>query len=54
MDYARRSQKGQLGHAGRLKAGWTVIVEAGQATVREPGREDRTMSLDEVVEAISG
>ena len=54
MDYARRSQKGQLGHAGRLKAGWPVIVEAGQATVREPGREDRTMSLDEVVEAISG
>ena len=54
MDYARRSQKGQLGQAGRLKAGWTVIVEGGQATVREPGREDRTMSLDEVVEAISG
>jgi len=54
MDYAHRSQKGQLGQAGRLKAGWTVIVEGGQATVREPGREDRTMSLDEVVEAISG
>jgi len=54
MDYAHRSQKGQLGQAGRLKAGWTIIVEGGQATVREPGREDRTMSLDEVVEAISG
>jgi histidyl-tRNA synthetase len=54
MDYGRRSQKGQLGQAGRLNAGWTVIVEGGQATVREPGREDRTMSLDEVVQAISG
>jgi histidyl-tRNA synthetase len=54
MDYAHRSQKGQLGHAGRLKAGWTVVVDDGEATLREPGREDRTMSLDEVVEAISG
>jgi len=35
MDYAGRSVKGQLTQAGRLGAGWTVIVNGGQATVRE-------------------
>jgi histidyl-tRNA synthetase len=54
LDYARRSQKGQLGQAGRLRAGWTVIVEGDRATVREPGRDDWTARLDELVDRISG
>jgi histidyl-tRNA synthetase len=54
MDYAGRSQKGQLGQASRLRAGWTVIVDGGQATVREPGRDDWTTRLDELVDRISG
>jgi histidyl-tRNA synthetase len=54
MDYAGRSQKGQLGQASRLRAGWTVIVDGGHATVREPGRDDWTASLDELVDRISG
>jgi histidyl-tRNA synthetase len=54
MDYARRSVKGQLTQAGRLGAGWTVIVNGGQATVRESGRPDVTASLDELVDRISG
>jgi histidyl-tRNA synthetase len=54
MDYGGRSQKGQLGQAGRLGAGWTVIVDGGHATVREPGREDWTASLDDLVERITG
>jgi histidyl-tRNA synthetase len=54
MDYGGRSQKGQLGQASRRHAGWTVIVDGGQATVREPGRADWTAQLDELVERISG
>jgi histidyl-tRNA synthetase len=54
MDYGGRSQKGQLGQAGRLGAGWTVIVDGGRATVREPGRDDWTAGLDELVDRISG
>ena len=54
MDYAGRSQKGQLGQASRLSAGWIVIVDGGQATVREPGRDDWTAQLDELVDRISG
>jgi histidyl-tRNA synthetase len=54
MDYGGRSQKGQLGQAGRLRAGWTVIVDGGHATVREPGRDDWTATLDELVDRISG
>jgi histidyl-tRNA synthetase len=53
-DYAGRSQKGQLGQASRLHAGWTVIVDGGSATVREPGRDDWTAQLDQLVERISG
>jgi histidyl-tRNA synthetase len=53
MDYAGRSQKGQLGQASRRHAGWTVIVDGGQATVREPGRDDWTAQLDELVDRIS-
>ena len=54
MDYAGRSQKGQLGQARRLGAGWTVLVDGGHATVREPGRDDWTATLDELVDRISG
>ena len=54
MDYGGRSQRGQIGQAGRLGAGWTVIVDGGRATVREPGRADWTAGLDELVERISG
>ena len=54
MDYGGRSQKGQIGQAGRLHAGWTVIVDGGRATVREPARDDWTASLDELVDRISG
>lgn len=54
LDYGGRSQKGQLGQAGRLRAGWTVIVEGGRATVRELGRDDWTAQLDELVDRISG
>ena len=53
-DYARRSLKGQLTQASRLDAGWTVIVDGDQATVREPGRDDWTAPLDELVDRISG
>jgi histidyl-tRNA synthetase len=54
MDYAGRSQKGQLGQASRVHAGWTVIVDGGHATVRERGRDDWTAQLDELVDRISG
>ena len=54
MDYGGRSQKGQLGQAGKLRAGWTVIVDDGRVTVREPGRDAWTAELDELVDRISG
>jgi histidyl-tRNA synthetase len=54
MDYAGRSPKGQITQAGRLGTGWTVIVDGGQATVREHGRQDWTAPLDELVERIAG
>jgi hypothetical protein len=54
MDYAGRSTKGQLTQAARLGAGWTVIVEGKEATVRQQGRGDLTASLDEVVDRITG
>ncbi len=54
LDYAARSRKGQLTQAGRLGAGWTVIVEDSRATVREQGRPDWTAALDELVDRIAG
>jgi histidyl-tRNA synthetase len=54
MDYAGRSPKGQLTQASRLGAGWTVIVEDARAIVRQQGREDWSVPLDEVVDRISG
>jgi histidyl-tRNA synthetase len=54
MDYAGRSVKGQITQAGRLGAGWTVVVHDGDATLREPGRPDVSVRLDELVDRISG
>jgi len=54
MDYAGRSTKGQLTQAARLGAGWTVLVDGAQATVRQRGREDFSAPLDEVVDRITG
>jgi histidyl-tRNA synthetase len=54
MDYAARSAKGQLTQAGRLGAGWTVIVDGAQATVREQGKDDWATPLDALVERITG
>ena len=54
MDYAGRSAKGQITQAGRLGSGWTVIVDGGDATVREHGRQDWTAPLDELVDRIAG
>src|SRR5205807_964096 len=54
LDYALRSVKGQLTQAGRLGAGWTVIVEDNEATVREQGKEDWKTPLDGLVDRISG
>jgi histidyl-tRNA synthetase len=54
MDYAGRSTKGQLTQASRLGAGWTVIVDGAEATVRQQGREDFRAPLDEVVDRITG
>jgi histidyl-tRNA synthetase len=54
IDYAGRSAKGQLTQAGRLGAGWTVIVDGDQATVRERGRDDWTAPVDELVDRIPG
>jgi histidyl-tRNA synthetase len=54
MDYAGRSVKGQLTQAGRLRAGWTVIVDGTSATVREQGKDDWTTPLDALVDRIAG
>jgi histidyl-tRNA synthetase len=54
MDYATRSVKGQITQANRLGAGWTVVVRDGDATLRESGRPDVSVRLDELVDRISG
>jgi histidyl-tRNA synthetase len=54
LDYGGRSFKGQLTQASRLGAGWTVVVEGDQATVREPGKQDWRTSLDGLLERIAG
>ena len=54
MDYAGRSVKGQVTQAGRLGAGWTVVVGESDATLRESGRPDVSVRLDELVDRISG
>jgi histidyl-tRNA synthetase len=54
LDYGRRSPKGQLTQAGRLHAGWTVIVDGTKAVVRESGKTDWETPLDGLVERITG
>jgi histidyl-tRNA synthetase len=45
-DYARRSLKGQLTQAGRLRAKTTVVVDAEGARVRREGTEERVALAD--------
>ena len=53
-DYAGRSLKGQLTHAGRLGARATAIVGTEKATIRRAGAPDVEASLDEVVATLVG
>jgi histidyl-tRNA synthetase len=53
MDYAGRSEKGQITQSNRLGAGWTVIVAGEKATVRESGRADFSVSLEELIDRIA-
>jgi histidyl-tRNA synthetase len=52
-DYAGRSLKGQLTHAGRLGAATTIIAGANEATVRRRGADDVTMPLEKVLDALA-
>ena len=52
-DYARRSLKGQLTQASRLRARLTVIVAADGACVREHGRHDEHVALDDLLARLS-
>ena len=52
IDYAHRSVKGQLTHAGRLRAAKTIVVRGEQAVVREHGKHDWQAPLDGLVERI--
>ncbi len=52
-DYARRSLKGQLTQAGRLGARVIVIIGPDGATLRERGKEDVRVSLDQVVARVT-
>jgi histidyl-tRNA synthetase len=45
LDYAGRSEKGQITQAGRLGARKTAIVNGTVATIRESGREDWNLAL---------
>jgi histidyl-tRNA synthetase len=52
MDYAGRSLKGQLTHAGRLGADTIVIAHADRATVRRRGEEDVDVAYDRLGETL--
>ncbi len=52
-DYAGRSLKGQLTHAGRLGAGTTVVVRGDGATVRRPGKDDVEVGHDDIVASVT-
>ena len=53
LDYAGRSVKGQLTQAGRLGAGWTVVVDGKDVTVREQGKADWQTPLEGLVDRIA-
>jgi histidyl-tRNA synthetase len=48
VDHAGRSHNAQLKHAQRLDPRRIVVVEAGTATIRERGKEDVRVPLDEL------
>ena len=52
-DYAARSRKGQLTQASRLGARTIVFADGEGAIVRERGREDVRVALDELVERLA-
>ena len=52
-DYAGRSLKGQLTHAGRLGARTVVVVGPDGATVRERGREDVRVAPDDLLATLA-
>jgi histidyl-tRNA synthetase len=52
-DYAGRSLKGQLTHAGRLGAVTTVLVRGDGATVRRAGQDDVEVSHDDLLASVA-
>jgi len=52
-DYAGRSHNAQLKHAQRVDPRRIVVVEAGTATIRERGKEDVRVPLDELPKALA-
>ena len=52
-DYAGRSHNAQLKHAQRLDPRRIVVVEAGTATIRERGKEDVRVPLQELPGALT-
>jgi histidyl-tRNA synthetase len=52
-DYAGRSHNAQLKHAQRLDPRRIVVVNASTATIRERGKEDVTVSLDDLPGALA-
>jgi histidyl-tRNA synthetase len=52
-DYARRSMKGQLTHAGRLGAANIVIAHADHATVRRRGEQDVDVPYEQLEGALA-
>jgi len=53
MDYARRSVKGQLSHAGRTAAPTIVILRAEDAVVRRAGAQDVVVERGEVAATLT-
>jgi histidyl-tRNA synthetase len=52
-DYGGRSLKGQLTHAGRLGARTVIVVGREEATVRERGKEDVRVPLDDLLATLA-
>jgi histidyl-tRNA synthetase len=53
LDYAGRSHNAQLKHAQRLDPHRIVVVDGDTAAIRERGRDDVRVSLDELVATLS-
>ena len=54
VDYMGRSRNAQVKHAQRLDPHRIVLVEGDAATIRERGRDDETVGLDELVARLTG